>query len=85
MFGLGAIFGKLMGDSGAAKAIAVRLAKLLGKDRAAGFSADAFHRVAVIASSGLDSLPHSGPCVTTCVVTIIALVITVILAMFGVC
>ncbi|MPM63171.1 hypothetical protein SDC9_110051 [bioreactor metagenome] len=78
--------------------------QLLAKVQAAGFSAQAFHRIASIASSGLDSLPHSGATVTcivysglkhkeaypfvfvtNCVVTIIALVIAVILAMMGLC
>ena len=78
--------------------------QLLAKVQEAGFSAQAFHRIASIASSGLDSLPHSGATVTcivysglkhkeaypfvfvtNCVITIIALAISVILAMMGVC
>ena len=41
--------------------------QLLAKVQEAGFTADAFHRIASIASSGLDSLPHSGATVT-CIV-----------------
>ena len=68
-----------------------------------GMNIEVFHRIATIASGGLDSLPHCGAVLTllavtkmthkdsyndigmvTCVIPIIALVVTIILGMIGV-
>ncbi|MEF2600699.1 MAG: GntP family permease, partial [Fusobacterium mortiferum] len=68
-----------------------------------GMNIEVFHRIATIASGGLDSLPHCGAVLTllavtkmthkdsyndigmvTCVIPIVALVVTIILGMIGV-
>ena len=60
VFLLGAIFGKVMEDSGSAKAIAHAIATRLGK----GINPEVLHRIVAIACGGLDSLPHNGAVVT---------------------
>lgn len=66
LFMLGAIFGKLMDDSGSARSIALSTlgTKYLELANAAGISPELLHRVAVMSSGCFDSLPHNGAVIT---------------------